>query len=369
MSAVDPRAVIPFPSVDALADDAPTFVSLYSGCGGLDLGFVAAGFRPLWANDFDQHACETYRGALGDHIAHGDIDSVSMPSFGKVDAVVGGPPCQGFSVAGQRRPDDPRSQHVFRFMDAVEEIDPTVFVLENVKALAVNARWEDVRTKLFMRAIELDYNPRLIVLNAVDYGVAQRRERMFLVGTKGPAIAVPEGTTTNQPVTVREALALLPRIGAAGNELSSAAKITPARNPVLRASAYRGSLLFNGKGRPLDPDDTAPTIPASMGGNATPIVDQGLLDGGSRDWVRSYHRGLLRGGPVREDVARTLRRISVSEAAVLQSFPVGMRFSGPQNAQYRQIGNAVPPLLAMHVARAVEACLHASSEVTEFAFA
>jgi DNA (cytosine-5)-methyltransferase 1 len=361
-----PRIAMDKPDVETLDRDAPTFVSLYSGCGGLDLGFVSAGFRPVWANEFDRHAAETYRANIGDHLVEGSISDVAWPDERAADLVIGGPPCQGFSVAGRLRADDPRSQHVFTFMDVVATVRPRAFVMENVKALAMNARWEDVRQSLFQRAIELDYTPRILVLNSADYGVAQRRERMFLIGTSGPAVEAPE--PLGESPTVRDAFALLPPFGATGNDLGSTARITPARNPVLRNSGYRGSLLFNGKGRPLDLDAPAPTIPASMGGNATPIIDQSLLDGGSRDWLRNYHRRLLRGGAVVDDVPASLRRITVAEASALQSFPLDMRYAGPLAAQYRQIGNAVPPLLARQVALATLRALE-SAPVRELVYA
>jgi DNA (cytosine-5)-methyltransferase 1 len=121
----------------------------------------------------------------------------------------------------------------------------------------------------------------------------------------------------------------------------------------MRPNAFRGSLLFNGSGRPLHLDSPAKTLPASMGGNATPIIDQEELEAGTEPWVVGYHRRLLEGGRPLKRAPRRLRRITVEEAAALQSFPVGWGFSGPLVAQLRQVGNAVPPELAFQVARAL----------------
>lgn len=368
MRGVNGRIAIDMPDLSALPSDAPSFVSLYSGCGGLDLGFVSAGFRPLWANDFDKHACKTYSATLGPHVVCGSITEVELPDVEHLDVLVGGPPCQGFSVAGQMRDDDPRSRHVFHYMDVVERLRPKVFVLENVKALASNVRWESVKQQLLQRAIELGYSPHIMILNSAEFGVAQRRERMFLVGSLIGAVEVPTPLETSRRATVGQALDCLERVGSERNPIGSTARISPAKNPVLRTSAFRGSLLFNGKGRPLDLDDTAPTIPASMGGNATPIVDQHRLEGRRSNWVRKYHAGLVEGGAAVTSVPDHLRRITVAEAAILQSFPIGMTFRGPLAAQYRQVGNAVPPLLAKQVALQVAGTLARQSQplVTEF---
>src|SRR6202034_264013 len=101
-----------------------TFVSAYSGCGGLDLGFRMAGFRPVWANDIDPTAIETYRALLGDHAVTGDIGSIMLSKRAHAAIVIGGPPCQGFSVAGRMDPDDPRSRHVAQFLDLVQRVRP-----------------------------------------------------------------------------------------------------------------------------------------------------------------------------------------------------------------------------------------------------
>ena len=129
------------------------------------------------------------------------------------------------------------------------------------------------------------------------------------------------------------------------------------QRPVLRASAYDGSLLFNGRGRPLRLDGVAKTLPASMGGNATPFIDMDEL-GGQDSWVEQYHRRLLAGEqPVRQ-VPPCLRRITATEAALLQSFPSDFRFPyDTMTVAYRQIGNAVPPLLAKAVGLYVRARL------------
>jgi DNA (cytosine-5)-methyltransferase 1 len=343
-----------------ITDSMPTAhsaISLYCGAGGLDLGFSRAGFKVLWAIDNNQHAVETYNASLEPNAVCGDVLKIEPPLDANPDIVIGGPPCQGFSVIGRMDPGDPRSQHVEHFLDIVEMLMPRAFVMENVKALAVSPRWESIRKRLLARTKRLAYNPSLFVLNAQDYGVPQARERMFLIGLLEAIPLRPIPTTAGCPLTVREALAKLPRPGEPGNHEACSAKIVPARSPVMRPTPFRGSLLFNGSGRPLLLDAPAKTLPASMGGNATPIIDQDELDYGARPWVEQYHQRLQDGGkPLRRAPSR-LRRITVQEAAALQTFPPYWRFSGPRLAQYRQIGNAVPPNLAEVVARSVREAL------------
>ncbi|MBO9533550.1 MAG: DNA cytosine methyltransferase [Solirubrobacteraceae bacterium] len=251
----------------------PTVVSLYSGAGGLDLGFIAAGFQVVFANDVDPWAAASYRENIGDHMVCGDVLRTPLPDWSP-DVLVGGPPCQGFSVIGKMRSDDPRSAHVFHFMDAVRTLEPRAFVMENVRALYDNPRWAPLRAELRRRAEEAGYTVELMLLNAADFGVPQTRERMFFVGTKGgEAPARPKPTTLDVPTTVRQALSGLPAFGQPGNDTSTGARVVPSKEPVMRPTAHTGSLLFNGSGRPLHLDRPAKTLPASMGGNATPIID------------------------------------------------------------------------------------------------
>lgn len=347
----------------------PRFVSLYSGAGGLDLGFIAAGFEPIFANDINGDATATYREALqiisrreGFSCVHevvtGDIRQVEMlPAKGSADLVVGGPPCQGFSVAGKMDPNDPRSRHVFDFLGMVERVQPKVFVMENVKALAMNKRWAGTIADIRKKAEEIGYKTYLKVLNSSDYGVPQARERMFLVGFKDHSVEYeyPE-PTCDKPVTVADAFKALPAIGEPGNDQTCSAKITPAKEPILRQSPYAG-MLFNGQGRPMDVNKPAPTLPATMGGNRTPIVDQNTLANGDQQWVEQYHASLMSGGSVATSIPSNLRRISVQEAAAIQTFPRDMPWRGSQSSRYRQIGNAVPPKMSFAVAQSVAKAL------------
>lgn len=342
-----------------MADFEPRFscISLYSGAGGLDLGFERAGFDVQWAIDSDPFAIETYKANLGPSAVCGDVLMVAPPSDLCPDLVIGGPPCQGFSVIGRMNPNDPRSQHVDHFMSVVESLQPRAFVMENVKALAVSPRWSEIHKRLIDTAERLGYMTQTHVLNAKDFGVSQSRERMFMIGSREQLVDAPVATTANQPATVRQALDQLPDFGMPGNDGLCAARIVPARHPIMRPTAYRGSLLFNGSGRPLELDAPSKTIPASMGGNATPIIDQDELAHGKKPWVVDYHQRLLAGGKPLSRAPRRLRRITVQEAAALQSFPRDWRFAGARVAQFRQIGNAVPPLLAQAVASAVRSSL------------
>lgn len=356
--------------------EALSFVSLYSGCGGMDLGFAKAGFSPVWANDIDPDAVSTYnrlsevqdpewadaaRKFRGHRAVCGDVRVAAEGlAEGMADLVIGGPPCQGFSVAGRMDPNDPRSRHVFDFLGLVNRIKPRAFVMENVAALARNKRWNEIIRSLQERATQ-DYRVTLVVLNASHWGVPQARERMFLVGVPqdGPDFILPDPPTVATPPTVREALMSLPPAGTPGNDSYCTAVITLAKKPVLRRSPYAG-MLFNGQGRPMNLDAPAPTLPATMGGNRTPIVDEGHMTGISDPWVVDYHRGLFHEGneplPILPSHA-PLRRITVEEAAVIQTFPRDTPWQGKQSARFRQIGNAVPPLLAYAVAKAVRASL------------
>jgi DNA (cytosine-5)-methyltransferase 1 len=340
-------------------------ISLYCGAGGLDLGFVRAGFDIRWAIDSDRFAIETYNANLGPHGVCGDVLDIAPPTEMRPDLVIGGPPCQGFSVIGRMDPGDPRSQHVDHFFDVVEGLRPRAFVMENVKALGASPRWGQIRERLLARARALGFARSLFLLNAQDYGVPQARERMFLIGLRDGVPERPPPTADGLPRTVRSTLADLPDFGEPGNDASCPALIVPARRPVMRPSAYRGSLLFNGSGRPLQLDAPAKTLPASMGGNATPIIDQEELEHDAEPWVVSYHRRLQRGGKPLRRVPKRLRRITVQEAAALQTFPAEWDFRGSRVAQYRQIGNAVPPMLAEAVARSVLASLERADQSAE----
>jgi DNA (cytosine-5)-methyltransferase 1 len=353
-----------------------TFVSLYSGCGGLDLGFARAGLQPVWANDIDVHAVETYNkiskvedpqwreaGQLfeGHSAVAGDVRVAARElKPGMADVVVGGPPCQAFSVAGRMDPNDPRSRHVFDFLGVVARVRPRAFVMENVAALARNQRWAPIIAQLADTAGE-NYDTRLLVLNASHWGVPQSRIRMFLVGLPkgGGGITLPDPPTRDAPPSVGDALRGLPAAGQPGNASVCTAKITMAKIPVLRLSPFAG-MLFNGQGRPIDLNRPAPTLPATMGGNRTPIIDLDQLERDATPWVVGYHRRLTveRQPPLDCLPAQArLRRLTVEEAAAIQTFPAGLQWSGPQSARFRQIGNAVPPVLAWHVARAVRAAL------------
>lgn len=334
----------------------PRAISLFAGAGGMDLGFIQAGFKVVWANDLNGDCCETYRANIGPHIICDDISHINIDSIPKADVAIGGPPCQGFSVAGKMDPSDPRSQLVWFFIRVVEAIRPKYFIMENVKALGALGRWKTVRSAILAEFQRIGYRTQYAILNAADYGVPQLRERVFFIGTSMPngAIGFPEPTHANHWIAAREVFAGLPEPGKPGNEGVCNAQITLATQPVMRKSPYAG-MLFNGQGRVIDLNRPAPTMHASMGGNKTPIIDlHQLLGFDEEPWIVTYHRQLMAGEPPgRSPVPDYLRRITVREAARIQTFPDKFMFSGKQSSQYRQIGNAVPPRLAYCIAQAI----------------
>lgn len=343
-------------------------ISLFTGAGGMDVGFSRAGFDVVWANEINKDACETYRLNHKGQIECGDIRNFidKLDSHKDIDIVFGGPPCQGFSVAGKMDPNDERSQLIFSFMDVVEKIKPKAFVLENVKALAVLDKWKPVRTALYDRAHSLGYDfVELVLLNATEYGVPQKRERMFFIGIKGASkISLKldgfQGFLEKYKKTaspIRDLFNQLGPIGTDKNNKICRAKITLAREPILRRSAYAG-MIFNGAGRPIDANGYSNTLPASMGGNRTPIIDENQVFNGGESWIENYH-SMLWAGERPENITppNFLRRITVDEASRIQTFPNDYKFSGKQNSIYSQIGNAVPCELAYVVGSALQEVL------------
>ena len=332
-------------------------MSIFSGAGGLDLGFARAGFNCTQAVDIDSNSVETHNNLLGHQSAVvGDVRRQHFPPRGSTELLLGGPPCQGFSVAGRMDPEDLRSRYVWDFLRVVDRLRPVGFVMENVKSLALNRRWAALRDDLIMESVRLGYSTQLLLLNAAHFGVPQARERMFLIGLRTTHAAIPLPTTMDRQPTAGEALTAMPSYGTPGNGTVCPARVTPAVTPVLRRSPFAG-MLFNGSGRPVGLGRPAPTLPASMGGNRTPIIDQEELETGEENWVVGYHRHLISGGSPVKNVPSRLRRLTVEEAAALQGFPRHVHWAGEQSAQYRQIGNAVPPGLAFHVALAVRRAL------------
>ncbi len=327
---------------------------LFAGAGGLSLGFAAGGFRPVVAVEADPDAAATYAAAHPDtDLLVGDIAEVDpTPWRGRIDLVAGGPPCQPWSLGGLRRGRaDPRDG-IPQFLRVVAELRPRAVVMENVAGLTrggARAAFDDVLAAL----ADLGYTVDHRVLQAADHGVPQRRERCFVVGLADPraAAAFAWPTPTHGPGRRRphrpvgEVVAPEP-VGAANGSI-----VTYARRPSLRPDPYHGQ-VFNGGGRPLDLARPAPTLLASMGGNKTPWVDRDGI-------VPDYHRHLVDGGPPRHGTVPGARRITVAEAAAIQTFPPSMRFAGARSSQYRQIGNAVPPRLAEAVASRVRAALEA----------
>ena len=351
-------------------------LSLFSGAGGMDVGFIRAGVEVVSANDIDRDACLTYEANHpGGIIKCSDINQnfTDIRQFEGVDIVFGGPPCQGFSVAGKMNPDDPRSKLLWVFMEVVEFTKPRAFICENVKALAVLDKWAEIRQNLFRSASQLGYKYKLVVLNSSDFGVPQSRERMFLIGFRDVEdvsnLEAQFDRYKKPSPTVRDIVLPLGVAGSKNNQRICNAKVTIAAKPVMRRSPYAG-MMFNGQGRPLNPDGYSCALHASMGGNKTPIIDEEHCYFSQDSWVERYHSYLMKGGePLPLDAApKRLRRLTIDEALRIQTFPHDYQFVGGQSSVYRQIGNAVPCDLAQVVAEVVRDFLSNPVPITPLPF-
>jgi DNA (cytosine-5)-methyltransferase 1 len=334
-------------------------LDVFAGAGGLSLGFAAAGFDIVAGIEHDRDACETFAKAHpGATVFDVDVDAAPVASLAShVDVVIGGPPCQPWSSGGKRLATaDPRNGWP-AFLRVLDAARPAAFVAENVTGLASASRRKHLDALMrACRALAFDVSAR--VCDAADYGVPQRRRRLLIVGTRCASFAFPSPTHSAMP-GARTAPWLRAGTVVAHEPQGEAnpSVVTYARRPDIRPSPYDGH-LFNGGGRPIDLARPAPTLLASMGGNKTPWVD-------TMDIVAGYHALLCTGGAPRRGVVPGARRITVEEAAQLQSFPAGMHVAGSRSSAYRQIGNAVPPLLAAAIARSLRASLERGERVAQ----
>ena len=232
------------------------------------------------------------------------------------------------------------------FLRALDEIRPRAFLMENVYGLASPSHRGYLK-EILQATARLSFNIVWKVLYAADYGVPQKRRRLFLAGVAEGEFDFPEPTHGEGRS--------LPHVPA-GQVIGNSPVGEPAQAPVwyaekvdLRKSPYAG-LLFNGGGRPIDLEQPCSTILASAGGNKTPWVDTLSI-------VPAYHAHLLRGGAPREGIVPGARRLSVEESALLQTFPEWLPFAGSKSSRFRQVGDAVPPRLAEVLGRQLVAQL------------
>jgi DNA (cytosine-5)-methyltransferase 1 len=325
-------------------------IDVFAGAGGLSLGLKEAGWSVEAAVEYDAVAMATHKHNFPEttHLVD-DVRGIDFKRFRGFDLVAGGPPCQPFSVSGKRLGSFDVRDMVPEFVRAVAEAKPRAFLMENVAGLTA-ARFDTYLSDQIVALRSLGYVVFSKVLNAANYGVAQRRKRLFLVGIRQDqdrAFSFPESThegTEDSPfVSVSNVLEQAP------DDIPNTARVVYCKNPVLRKSPFAG-MLFNGKGRPLENDGLAHTIPASAGGNRTHILDRHNL-------VGEYHAQLLSGAAPRKGTLEGVRRLTVAESARIQSFPDFFHFVGRQSSRYSQVGNAVPPKLAQAVCNSVRIAL------------
>lgn len=343
-----------------------SFISVFSGAGGLDLGLEAAGWDCLYATDHDRDAVETLkankgyplsrgRAALANALIEGadirlvsgrDVLSKIGATRGQVPLLAGGPPCQSWSSGGlQKGFEDPRGRLVEDYLRIAAQLDTRWLLLENVRGL-LTARGVDgipgsalaqVRRALYDRG----WQSRVELVNAADFGVAQRRVRLILIGYRPgdePGLPVPthsssRGLTRKEWVTLGECLGRI---------------APPSDNEIIRPSGKMAMDLADlppGTGA-KSPGKTEATRPGGHWGYKQGAFIADLMKPGrtvtassQQDWIRDPQLGL--------------RRLCPRECAAVQSFPDEWRFAGKRSDLYRLIGNAVPPELARHLGLAL----------------
>ena len=305
--------------------------SLFSGCGGSDLGVIGGfkfldkfydqlGFDVVWANELDPIATQTYKINIGEHIVEGDITKIKSSDIPDHDLLIGGFPCQSFSMVGRRRGfNDPRGKLYKEMLRVLTDKQPIAFVGENVKGLVSIDKGSAIK-KITADFAKAGYNVTYKVLNASLFGVPQKRERVFIIGIrkdKSALFSFPKPTTKVIPLK-----AVMEKNEDVDKKYYFSERAL--------AGLKKANKAFN-KGRAQNPESPCNTISTHLAKVSLNGTDLVLL--------------------VKKDV---YRRLTPKEAAGVQSFPSDFHFEGADGKKYIQIGNAVPPVLMWHVVNAVK---------------
>lgn len=309
-------------------------VALFAGCGGLDLGFKNAGFNIIWANDNNKKVQETYRyNHKETELVIKSLLDIKSEEIPECDVIIGGPPCQSWSLAGAMKgKEDSRGQLFYEYVRVIKDKRPMAFVAENVKGIVSKAHIESFNEIVDMFK-ESGYTVTYKVVNAKDYGVPQDRERVFIVGIRDDlkvSYEFPEVThRKNNYVTLEEAIGDL-------------------RDNPGEWMEGTFSPIFMSRNRRRNWDEVAFTVQAS--GRQTQIhPDSPEMEKLDKDkWQ------------FKNNTNKKVRRMSVRECARIQTFPDEFKFLGtPINENYKMIGNAVPVKLSEVIAIKLKECLNA----------
>lgn len=309
-----------------------TVVSCFAGAGGMDLGFSKAGFDIIWANDCNKKIQKTYeKNHKGTKLVIKKIQDLKLDEIPDADVIIGGPPCQSWSLAGAMRgADDERGGVFYNYVHLIKEKKPLAFVAENVKGI-ISRRHINEFNKIVELFSESGYNVSYKLLNAKDYGICQSRERVFIVGIRkdlGVKFEFPEPTHKDRPVTLKDVIWDL------------------RDNP---GEYYEGSFssIYMSRNRKKDWNDVSFTIQA--GARHAPLHPDSpeMIKVGKDKRVFA------------EKNRDKLRRLSVRECARIQSFPDDFEFIADNiSDKYMMIGNAVPVLLAQRIAEKLKETLN-----------
>ncbi len=337
-------------------------ISLFSGCGGLDLGFERAGFDVPVANEFDPTIFETFKvNHPRTHLIEGDIRKVTKEDItpflpGDVDGIIGGPPCQSWSEAGSLRGiEDARGKLFFDYIRILKEFKPKFFLAENVSGMLSNRHSEAVQNiiKLFEEA---GYAVSLTLVNAKDYGVAEERKRVFYIGFRKDLninFVFPKGSTVddNKKITLRDIIWDLQdsAVPAASQNRHNTAAVN---NNEYFIGTY--SPIFMSRNRVKGWDEQAFTVQAS--GRQCQLHPQApKMEKTGKDKYCFV-----------EGSEELYRRMTIREVARVQGFPDDFKFIYKEtNNAYKMIGNAVPVNLAYEIAMAIKLFLEGKGHEVE----
>lgn len=359
-------------------------IDLFCGCGGLSEGFEDAGFKIVVGNDVDKDMIESFK--LNHPTAKAiseDINKISANELlentgvlkDNISVVIGGPPCQGFSTVGDRKQDDPRNKLFYQFVRIVKEVNPKVFVMENVTGLLTmeNGKVKDVIKNEFEN---LGYDVKYSILKAEDYGVPQKRRRVFFVGHKinnktfeFPLPTHGESNSTGQltlssinnnlkPVlTVWDAIGDLPEIncGESKDKYDNEPKndfqrfLRNGQSTLIDHKAPNHTEIMIKRMEKIKQGQNHSNLPQELKLNSGyPNIYGRLIANEPADTITG-NCGCI-SAPGRFIHPFKHRALTVREAARLQSFRDSKKFEGSQMKKYKQVGNAVPPLLAKALA-------------------